>query len=388
MANGPNTVYSLPSLLTSRITSKALKPRENLASILKKYGYATAAFNPNPVIFYRKFSPAPRIDQDFDLYDMHLSSAQRNKALRETVRTMIMRALRERLQNWGGIKNHLYRFFYLIYDRTMKRAAPFFYPSLSYSFPSAEELNHAALEWVKRQKSRFFLWIHYMDVHEPYLSAGESHPREIYYLVLKSCDFPSMLNNHEIQELIVLYDKKILEVDLAIGSLLDSLQALSILDDCLIILAADHGESFGEHGALGHGGPYKAQLYDELLHVPLILSGIRQKGQVQKLVQLLDVAPTICELFHIPLPPDFKGQSLFSPAELGVISNTKFFISYRTSQYKLIINKSFGERSELYDLRDDPGEKINLVYHRPDIFHHLAKEMIVQLEKYKEKEIS
>jgi len=95
------------------------------------------------------------------------------------------------------------------------------------------------------------------------------------------------------------YDFRIRFVDHAIESLFSAL-AKDILDSSLTIITADHGEEFLDHGHFGH----RPKLYDELIHVPLVIKGpgIPQGKRVDKIVQHLDIAPTILDLLDIPVP--------------------------------------------------------------------------------------
>jgi arylsulfatase A-like enzyme len=143
---------------------------------------------------------------------------------------------------------------------------------------------------------------------------------------------------------------------------------------------SDHGEEFGDHGSMeGHGWT----LYDEILHVPLILrlpGGARAGSIVEAPVELIDIAPTILEAVGIATPEAFMGNSLLgvidgsaasSRAALVSSENSHFNIvkrSVRGLRYKLIRTEDTGRNSfgtpiqagsEFYDLDRDPGERIN-----------------------------
>jgi arylsulfatase A-like enzyme len=253
--------------------------------------------------------------------------------------------------------------------------------------PLAEDLNKHAIRWVKNQKSKFFLWLHYMDVHEPYAPPYYENNKIVMYLTAKYRDFPNMLTKKEIQKLINLYDLEIKYTDKALNSFIQDLKKIGKYDNSIIIISADHGDAFGEHDTLGHGGKFRAQLYDEVIHVPLIISGLNKKGIIiDRQVQLLGLAPTICELVNIKSPPHFFGRSFFSKnQELGMIANSSACIAYRTKKYKFIINKTDNNEKELYDLENDPGEKINIYNNDKILADRLESEMINLLEEERKK---
>ncbi|MEF8879371.1 MAG: sulfatase-like hydrolase/transferase, partial [Candidatus Thermoplasmatota archaeon] len=254
------------------------------------------------------------------------------------------------------------------------------------------DINKKAIEWVSKQKENFFLWLHYMDVHEPYAPPEYENKNEMLYLATKYRDFPNKLNKQEIKKLEQLYDLSIKHTDKEINNLLRQLEKLGKLKDTIIIITADHGEAFGEHnGILGHGGKFVEQLYEEVVHVPLIIYGYKEKNYTaDKLVQNIDLAPTICEMAEIPIPPAFFGKSVFESSKTKeIIINSVVKIAYRTQRYKLIFDKkkeNESEAYELYDLKNDKEEKNNIYKEKPKTSKKLTKDMINLLEKYRKKD--
>ncbi len=199
-------------------------------------------------------------------------------------------------------------------------------------------------EHRRRGRSRLFLWVHYFDVHEPY----HRHP---------SFDF----GDRDIDR----YDAEIALVDREIGRLV---AALSILQGpTIFVLTADHGEEFREHGGTYHG----SSLYEEQIRVPLVFGvpGVKART-VRTPAQLVDVAPTVLSLLGVRVPPSMRGRSLVpellgrhgpSPAAFAEV-HTKKMVRHR--DWKLIHDY---RRStyELYDLRTDPRERVNLAGRRP-----------------------
>src|SRR5262249_52824637 len=152
------------------------------------------------------------------------------------------------------------------------------------------------------------------------------------------------------------------------------LERRGLLAQSLVVVAADHGESFGEHGETGHG----LQLYEDVVRVPLIIQapGLRPQ-RMSALASLVDVMPTVLELVGSPVP-NTDGASLV-PALAGRHGRTDrpvYFESMyparmgrsplravRDDRFKLID----APRPELYDLVRDPRETRNLASERATI---------------------
>lgn len=183
----------------------------------------------------------------------------------------------------------------------------------------AEDVTPKAIRWLQTNDSRpFFLWVHYFDPHSPY------HLREE-YANLDSTGHPengSPEMDEEIRERIQKYDSEIAYADHYIGELLGVVDELKLRESTLVVLVADHGESLGEHGYVGHG----RQLYEPVIHVPLIfrLPGVVTAGKVvEEQVSLIDVSPTIVDLTvkqvnnGLQLPVEAGGRSLVSALNGG-----------------------------------------------------------------------
>ncbi len=233
---------------------------------------------------------------------------------------------------------------------------------------------------------RFFLWLYYMEPHTTYapsrpfpsLPAGIS---EAQLNSLQALDFWDLVDNgamlvpaEQRAALVSLYDGEIHDVDAAIGPVLDELDRLGLSDRTLVVLHSDHGEEFLDHGGYGHG----TTMYDELLHVPLIVAGpgIMGPGRaIAEPVQLLDVLPTLLEAAGVEPPPESHGRSLWPllrGAELAEVpiygemihSSPGELKTVRYQGWKLIYRFA-DDQVELYDLQDDPQEQVNLAAREP-----------------------
>jgi arylsulfatase A-like enzyme len=148
------------------------------------------------------------------------------------------------------------------------------------------------------------------------------------------------------------------------GRLLDTLEELALARNTLIIFSADNGLAIGSHGLMG-----KQNLYEHSAKVPLILTGPGiPHGQSDALVYLMDIFPTVCELAGTPRQPEgLDGQSLASIVR-GRAQRVRdtLFTSYRDVQRGIrderwkLIRYPFVDRTQLFDLQNDPQELHNL----------------------------
>ncbi len=183
------------------------------------------------------------------------------------------------------------------------------------------------------------------------------------------------------KHLVDLYDAGIRDTDTQIGILLDDLRARGLLENTIVVVVSDHGEEFLEHGQYLH-----EQLYEELLHVPLIISfpgdkGARYRGRREKsLVRLVDVAPTLLDFLGLPIPEGFDGLSLVPLLEGGtgpprLVSSSWLKAgkrALRLGDWKLVVDE---RGPELYDLAADPLETRNLAAVETARLESLASEL-------------
>ena len=209
--------------------------------------------------------------------------------------------------------------------------------------PGSDTVTRAIAWWQAQAAGRVFLWVHLFEPHAPYGAPGATGSAT------------------------ARYDEDITTADHEAGRLLAVLGDRA--PDTLVIVTADHGEAFGEHGEIGHS----MFVYDTTLRVPLLLRGpaIDQGLVVRDDVSLVDVAPTIAELTGIPaaggdglsLVATMGGRTI-GPRELYAESFAPYFDfgwaglrSVRDGAVKYIA----APKPELYDLARDSGETVNRV---------------------------
>lgn len=171
----------------------------------------------------------------------------------------------------------------------------------------------------------------------------------------------------DLDHIIALYDGEIRYTDTYVSKLLNAFARFGILDRTFVVIFGDHGDEFYEHGSTGHAHT----LYNELIHVPLILkwpSMIPKGKRIEALVSQVDIMPTILDYLGIKHQQPMQGTSLRDLIEGRVRQVHDFVFSggrgHRCAviknQHKLILNPWGGAR-EFYDLVNDPREQNNIL---------------------------
>jgi len=232
-------------------------------------------------------------------------------------------------------------------------------------YQDSNTVNDVAFDWLDRNaRDRFFLFLHYMDPHDPYFR----HPYDGYGISRVSNQHPDPARAKEMHEL---YKGEIAFLDANFGKFLDKLKALGVYEDTVIAVTADHGEEFFDHGGFWHG----LTLYEEQIHVPLIVKWARgvdapEQGSVQGLVRLLDVVPTLLSVAGATTPDAMQGVDLRAGLASRSPKDRQHFAeedhegnvlwSLRTDDMKLIVANPGNPRGlperELFEIQNDPGE--------------------------------
>ncbi len=197
----------------------------------------------------------------------------------------------------------------------------------------ANAITDKAINWISlNNKKKFFLFVHYFDVHLPYRPPVEiaeqfgvdtSVRKWFKYgklMFLRRFSDPTINISKTLKKKIVnLYDSEIFRVDNNIGKLFDYLKDHDLYDNTVIILTSDHGEEFGEHNSFGH----YHQLHSELINVPLIIKFPKKKYSGQKVdvpVSSVDLANTILKFANLEIPDQYKKYGINL---IEIVSNTK-----------------------------------------------------------------
>ena len=303
---------------------------------------------------------------------------------------------------------HIYKLMRLVYENRK---------SINVEWENAKELTDTGIKLLEKIanneiKMPFFMFIHYWDTHIPY-SPPYKYISELgnYKPLGKTTnEILSEINNParvgylkgyfkediDVSEIVRRYDGAIKYIDAQIGRLLNFLSDYGMLDNTMIIITSDHGESLIEHGIyFDHHG-----LYDVSIHVPIIIwypNNLPKNKRVNSLVQHIDLLPTIDELLNIETGINYDGLNL-----LPIINDeidkirTEIYIeeaytqrkfAIRTEQYKYIFadniqnakcrfcNKIHGSLEELFNLYDDPDEKYNVLHVYDNIYKILRNKL-------------
>ena len=252
-----------------------------------------------------------------------------------------------------------------------------------FSVKDAKVAFKIAREWFTSHADEdCFVFIHLMDPHLPFV------PKEKYRNTFDP-DYRGRFrygtenyNQYELEDmdltesekvhLEALYDEEILGCDEDVGDFLDFLKVNGLYEDSLIIINADHGEEFWEHGGFSHGH----QLYDENLHIPLIIRGPGFDGgrKVSNTCAGFDVFPTILEWLELDTPGEINAKSLFEIMDGKVDTENRLLLSEQlyhgaeqkgvsTGRYRYILH-TLDNSEKLYDLTDDPEMLVNIATDR------------------------
>jgi choline-sulfatase len=249
-----------------------------------------------------------------------------------------------------------------VYDDTFRAQQPL---KSANAERRAEETFTRFSRWLAGIGSnRFFAWVHYYDPHLPY-------------------DPPSPYREGSPGRP---YDGEIAYMDHYVGAVLDGLAERGILDKTLVVVAGDHGEGLGDKVETGHG----VFLYEETLRIPLIFHDravFRRAQVVESAVRLVDVAPTILDMIGLQAETaGMQGQSLVPRISGKAKKDLEAFIetfypreNFGWSELVGLVSDRWkfiqSPRSELFDLRTDPGERNNLFGASADKAGELAKRL-------------
>jgi len=263
-------------------------------------------------------------------------------------------------------------------------------------------VNQEVKKWVRENRdNKFFLWIHYIDPHDPYMPPleyniyrnlsvrGGIRPhsgKDMFDLKLcisnMSCSLD--LSSEDITRMEASYDGEIKYLDYAINDLFSFLSDENVFNKSLIVFTADHGEEFMEHNNLFHGN----SLYNEQVHVPLIVwaPGLNP-GRISKNVALVDIYPTVTSFIGKETRSDIDGVDLFTGKHQHIISEN-YLRNYVKKgiikdEWKLIhsINPDNTTGIELFNVRRDPNELNNIVSENPDIASELESTLLSTIQE-------
>ena len=364
------TEYAFPSILSS-VTPlmhggpETVAPTQTLVSeVFRAAGYLTAGFHSNLYL-----SADRGYDRGFDTFfdstaDPSLAARCRTYARRPldgTPAYPLLERAYDLAESAGGVN-----------------VGSFHVPG--------DELTDRATAWLESpaRETPVFLWVHYMDVHHPYLPPPEYQrlfreraveKRAAVRLRRKLLEAPGDVTDAERETLRDLYDAEVRFTDTQIRRLVET--ARDRPGDSLTVVTADHGEHLLERGYFSDATPY-----DVKLHVPLLVEGWDDEWEYDDLVGLCDVPPTLLDVAGLDVPSGYCGGSLRNVVE-GDWNRTAVRggwnpedprYLYRSRDWKFV--ERVGDRpDELYDLGADPDERDNVVDEYPDRARRLRRDL-------------
>ncbi|KAA9398347.1 hypothetical protein Har1130_04625 [Haloarcula sp. CBA1130] len=376
IANGIPTYYSFKSLLGG-VHSLSHGRRIGLpdtatalAEAFRDAGYSTAGFNAKNPWLTRSYG----YDRGFEVYRDFVSDSERSGT--------------------GGLSRRLKRFakrsvaFSETLTDTLGQVGRMANAMVgSQPLLPAEQLTDTVLNWLAAHDGDrpFFVWVHYMDPHYPWIPPEEHLSDEmdstpsrldigrIWHTVAheyKKAD--AEIDDHTVARIRQLYDAEVRRTDAAIGRLVSELKNRDEFEETVMSVVGDHGTELHDHGGFSHGPD---TLYQEVIHVPLLLSGYGIENASGNLAALVDVPRTLIAATDgaVSTPETFEGINLLEETRTGVSTEVVYdfdparrqnsendLLQARTEPpWKLIRNRHTGS-TELYNIEDDPSESTPL----------------------------
>jgi arylsulfatase A-like enzyme len=244
------------------------------------------------------------------------------------------------------------------------------------------DITNRFTEWLQTQKAdnKFFVYLHYREPHGPF-----NPPKEFKHQFTDpnydrfkeaSDEMRRKLSTGEVTPIqadydfvTAAYDENLRYGDYEVGRLMQKLKDMKLYDRTIVIVTADHGEAFWEHGFQGHN----SQLYEESVHIPLIIKFTSESDlhgkHIKTPVRTIDLYPSLVDLLEISdkgmdvdgtsfLPYLIAEKSEQVPIFCQTLGQQAY--SYTEGNFKYIFQRLTGQE-ELYDLKNDPQEKNNVI---------------------------
>ena len=338
-----------PSLESSNYNPKdwrkEISIKKTISEVLLKKGYFTIAFSPN--IAFSSYFGFSKGFKHFDDFSTHRKFRHYEKLRKISLTKFI-------------------RFFIYLYD---------FIGSKGGATPW-EDIYDYILNKVRQIKEPCLIWILLLDTHIPYAPPKTHRKWSNYFSIIYSNYLAHRGHPAHIEKILCkminienAYDDCIYYADNFIKKFIEDLDYL----DPIYIIHGDHGEGFGEHGFYGHPPGYPVVLYEEFIHIPLVIYNADIKGKVKKPISLKYLPSIIQDLVNTGSTTSDKGSEWVVSK---VFDRGRIKIAVRMKDWKFITGQK--EEDELYYLKKDPYEQENLIDDYPD----LVKEMKKIVEKH------
>ena len=351
----PFTEQSMPAIFTGYDVPPGdddnfrehTQKREMLPERLKRRGYRTAGFSPNPFAS-RSFG----FEQGFDEFSDFFG----NNSKSEIGRTMLSRIA-------GGD--------FIEAIRLSANMAGYNIPGIGNQSIPLRSYYDRAIEWIESGEEPFFLWLFLLEVHSPYRPTREYRsmwlPQMLYLNLVRSHLFDRDPTPEEIQQLRELYDGTIQVVDAAVERLMSDLESY----DPILVFHSDHGEAFGEHDNLGHDD----YLYEENIHVPFFIANGPESERIDAPVSLLKLSDIVTRLAD---ERSLTSEVFDDELQTAQVNQQKVAVRGRSQKY--ILDESGGRG---YDLKIDPKELDPMEQPEPELVGSAASHVLSVEERIK-----
>lgn len=393
VANGIPTYYSFKSLLggihsLSHDQSIGLPPTAtSLAEVFSKAGYETVGFNARNPWLTAEYG----YDRGFDKYESFIDASDSTIEIGKIAQQM--KQFAKRTVSFSDI----------LTDKLGKLGRSVNALGGIQPLEPAEAVTDAAINWIRSNAEEpFFLWIHYMDPHYPWVPPNkylDSNVRgEISRLQMGSIwhtvsheykKESATVSEDTLKKIHHLYDAEVRRTDAAIGRLLDALKKEKIRENCLVVATGDHGTELGDHGGFSHG---PRTLYNEIIRVPLIFEGPKIPSERRDVAALVDIPQTIASTADgvRQIPDTFEGIDLFRESRNAVTTEVVYdfdpvhqtnsdndLLQARTEPPWKLVQNLEENTTEIYNILDDPQE------HSPVDDDETEKRLIRALTKHR-----
>lgn len=302
----------------------------------------------------------------------------------------------------------------VLINRGISRIMPSKIPTPAVEAP---QVANTLISTLEETTSQWFALAHFWDTHAPYIPMNR-HPDAVRGRTYADDDIPlgdrmetikggewhsKLLNEltgeaETVGDMKRKYDAGLWTVDKQLGRIVDYLKQTGQYEETAIVITGDHGESFTEHNVFFD----HHTLYDESVHVPLIINAPKFNGRESAFVQHFDIAPTVLDLLGsnvdeslfdgVSLVPENDDRALDRDAVYFEEAYTARRRAIRTNEYKFITRLDEGQPckycdrhhatgDELYDLQDDPHEQENCIQTHPEVANELATSLAAWVER-------
>lgn len=302
IAPGPSTTQSVPSIFTGidpverAVDSKSgfegrrqhfaphLRARDTIPEWLSRQGYTTGGFTPNPYT-----SRYLGFEKGFDYFEDFITDSRSSvydRLFSGFVRDSTVLTLSRMFANWAQREE---------------------------VFKPWEAYYGLLDEWLSRAPEPYFLWVHLMDPHFPFLVNREFRSQSALDMYRANWEFwekireGGTLTPEQHQRVVTAYEDTVRYTDAFVKRLYEH----TVDDDPVLIVHSDHGEGFGEHGEYGHG----SDLYQENIHVPFVVGGVESET-VEGPVTLRDM-PALIDMLRTGGSPAHLQRAVVSSTTLG-----------------------------------------------------------------------